>query len=129
MKPLLDRTADGIQCQALAGQYGDAVTTSGEHAEREVATCLVHFLEMLGATPVGELAVAGGRDGAAIASAGGRAAELGRALADAVATRRPYPEIDQFHRRYRERFAEVIDGPPPKRPPDCNHWVDRTWRW
>ena len=129
MKLLIDRMADGIQCQSLAGKYGCAVATSGDHAEKEVATYLNHVLKMFGATPVGELAVAAGKDGAAIASAEGRAVELGRTLADAVATKRPYPEIDAFHRRYQEKFAEVITGPAPERPPDYDAWVDRTWRW
>ncbi len=129
MKLLIDRMADGIQCQSLAGKYGCAVATSGDHAEDAVATYLNHFLKMLGATPVGELAVAAGEDGAAIGAAEGRAVELGRTLADAVATERPYPEIDEFHRRYREKFADVIDGPRPARPPDYDSWVDRTWRW
>ncbi|MEN6342889.1 MAG: hypothetical protein ABFC89_10070 [Methanospirillum sp.] len=64
-----------------------------------------------------------------IASAEGRAAELGRTLADAIATKRPYPEIDAFHGRYREKFAEIINGPAPERPPNNDHWVDRAWRW
>ena len=63
---------------------------------------------MLGATPVGEQGVTAGKDATAIASAEGRAAELGRTLADAVATKRSYPEIDQFHRWYQEKFAEII---------------------
>ena len=129
MKLLIDRMADGIQCPSLAGQYGCAVATSGDHAEDAVAKYLTHFLKMLGATPVGELGVAIGTDSAAIASAEGRATELGRTLADAVATKRSYPELDQFHRRYQEKFAEIIDGPPPERPPDYDSWVDRTWRW
>ncbi len=121
-KPLVDRSADGIRCQALEGKYGSAVAVSGDHAEREVATCLDHFLEMLGVTFVGELAAAGGTDGAAIASADGRA------LADAAATTRPHPGIEQFDRRYRKKCAEVIDGPPPERPPGCDPRVDRTCR-
>ncbi len=129
MKIPIDLMADGIRCQSLACKYGCAVATSGDHAEKEVATYLNHVLKMFGATPVGELAVAAGKDGAAIGAAEGRVAELGRTLADAVATKRPYPEIDQFHRRYQEKFAEIINGPPPERPSDYDSWADRTWRW
>ena len=89
MKIPIDLMADGIRCQSLAGKYGCAVATSGDHAEKEVATYLNHVLKMFGATPVGEVAVAAGKDGAAIGAAEGRVAELGRTLADAVATKRP----------------------------------------
>ena len=124
MKLLVDRMADGIQCQSLAGRYGCAVATSGDHAGDAVATYLNHSLKMLGATPVGELAVAAGKGGPALG-----AAELGRTLADAVATKRPDPGIDAFHRRYEEKFADVVAGPRPERPPDHDARVDRTWRW
>ncbi len=129
MKLLIDRVADAIQCQALAGKYGCGVADSGDHATDAVAQYLVHVLRMFGATPVGALGVAAGPDGAGVASAEGRARELERTLADAVATKRPYPEIDWFHRRDRERFADVIEGPLPARPPDYDPWVDRAWRW
>ena len=129
MTLLIDRMADAIQCQALAGKYGCGVATSGDHATDAVAQYLVHVLRMFGATPVGALDVAAGPDGAGVASAEGRARELGRTLAHTVATKRPYPEIDWFHRRYRERFADVIEGPPLARPPDYDPWVDRAWRW
>lgn len=129
MKLLIDRMADGIQCQSLAGKYGCAVATSGDHAEAAVVTYLNHFLKMLGATPVGELGVATGKDETAIASARDRALDLGRTLADAVATKRPYPELDQFHQRYQEKFAEIINAPKSERPPDYDHWVNLAWRW
>ena len=63
-------------------------------------------------------------DGAALG-----AGELGRTLADAVATKRPDPGIDAFHRRYEEKFADVVAGPRPERPPDHDARVDRTRPW
>jgi hypothetical protein len=53
----------------------------------------------------------------------------GRTLADAISTKRAYPDIDSFHQRYWKRFAAVIAGPPQERPGLYDEWVDRAWRW
>ncbi|MFY1645311.1 flavodoxin family protein, partial [Methanoculleus bourgensis] len=94
MKLLIDRMADGIQCQALSGKYGCSVSTSGDHAEQAVVTYLNHFLQMLGATPVGGVGVAIGRDQNALTRAEEDARELGKTLAEAILTQRRYPDIE-----------------------------------
>ncbi|CVK32715.1 flavodoxin family protein [Methanoculleus bourgensis] len=129
MKLLIDRMADGIQCQALSGKYGCSVSTSGDHAEQAVVTYLNHFLQMLGATPVGGVGVAIGRDQNALTRAEEDARELGKTLAEAILTRRRYPEIEAFHQRFQEKFKAVIIGAKPEWPGDYEHWVDQVWIW
>ena len=129
MKLFIDRMADGIQCQAFTGKYGCSVSTSGDHAEQAVVGYLNHFLQMLGATPVGGVGVATGKDPDALARAKEDAHELGKTLAEAIRTRRQYPEVEAFHRRCQEKFKAVITGAKPEWPGDYERWVDQTWVW
>lgn len=129
MKLLIDRMADGIQCQALTGKYGCSVSTSGDHAEQAVVTYMNHFLQMLGTTPVGGVGVATGKDPDALARAEEDARELGKALAEAIQTRRQYPEIEAFHQRFQKKFEAVITGAKPEWPDNYEHWVDQAWVW
>ncbi|NLA38731.1 MAG: flavodoxin family protein [Methanomicrobiales archaeon] len=129
MKLLIDRMADGIQCQALSGKYGCSVSTSGDHAEQAVVTYLNHFLQMLGATPVGGVGVAIGKDPGALTRAEEDARSLGKVLAEAIQTGRQYPEIEAFHKRFQEKFGEVIAGERPEWPGNYEHWVDQVWIW
>lgn len=129
MKLFIDRMADGIQCQAFTGKYGCSVSTSGDHAEQAVVGYLNHFLQMLGATPVGGVGVATGKNPDALARAKEDAHELGKTLAEAIRTRRQYPEVEAFHRRFQEKFKAIITGEKPEWPGDYEHWVDQTWVW
>ena len=122
MKLLIDRMADGIQCQIFTGKYGCSVATSGDHAEQAVVKYLNHFLQMLGATPVGDVGVAIGKDPGALAKAQEKARELGKTLAEAIQTQREYPKIEAFHKRFQEQFKDIIAG-------DYDHWVDQAWVW
>jgi multimeric flavodoxin WrbA len=129
MKLLIDRMADGIQCQILTGKYGCSVATSGDHAEQEVVTYMNHVLQMLGATPVGGMGVAIGKDPDILTRSEEDARELGRTLAEAIRTRRQYPEIEAFHERFRKKFEAVITGEKPEWPDDYERWVDQAWVW
>ena len=129
MKLLIDRMADGIQCQSLTGKYGCSVATSGDHAEPAVVAYLNHFLQMLGATPVGNVGVAIGKDPNALAKAKETAHELGKTLAEAIQTKRQYPQIEAFHKRFQEKFKAVIAGEKPEWPGDYDHWVNQAWVW
>lgn len=129
MKLLIDRMADGIQCQILTGKYGCSVSTSGDHAETAVAAYLNHFLQMLGATPVGNVAVAIAKKPDALSQAKEKSHELGKTLAEAIQTRRQYPDIEAFHKRFQEKFKAVIAGEKPEWPGDYEHWVDQAWIW
>ncbi len=129
MKMLIDRMSDGIQCQSLSGKYGCSVATSGDHAEQAVATFMNHFLQMLGATPVGNVAVAIGRDPGKLVTAEKDAYELGKSLSEAIRTKRAYPEIEAFHQRFQEKFKPVITGAKPAWPGSYDQWVDQAWVW
>ena len=129
MKIFVDRMADGIQCQSLSGKYGCSIATSGDHAEQAVVTFMNHFLQMLGATPVGGLGVAIGRDKKALFAAEKAAITLGRTLVEAITTKRVYPEIEAFHQRFEEKFKAVIGEKKILWPVSYEYWVDHVWVW
>ena len=129
IKMFVDRMADGIQCQSLSGKYGCSIATSGDHAEQAVVTFMNHFLQMLGATPVGGLGIATARDKNALVTAGTAARMLGRTLVEAIETKRVYPEIEAFHRRFEEKFKTVISGEKIPWPGNYEYWVDHVWVW
>jgi len=129
MKLLIDRMADGIQCQIFTGKYGCSVATSGDHAEQAVVKYLNHFLQMLGATPVGAVGVAFRKDRDTLTRSEESARELGKTLAEAIRTRRQYPEIEAFHERFQKKFEAIITGEKPEWPGDYESWVDQAWIW
>lgn len=129
MKMFIDRMGDGIQCQIFSGKYGCSVSTSGDHAEQAVVKYLNHFLQMLGATPVGEVGVAIGRVEKALVQAESDAHNLGKALAEAIQTEQEYPDIEAFHKRFQEKFKDVIAGEKPEWPGDYDDWVNQVWLW
>lgn len=129
MKMLIDRMADGIQCQSLYGKYGCAVATSGDHAEGSVVTYLNHVLQMLGANPVGGVGVALGKDSHTITKAEGEARELGKTLALSIQTQQKDPALEAFHQRYRKKFEDILSGERPEWPLDYDYWVKQAWLW
>ncbi len=129
MKMLIDRMANGIQCQSLSGKYGCGVSTSGDHSEDAVAEFLNHVLQMLGADPVGKVSVAVRSDPQAVSTALQEAHELGKTLATAIRTGQKNPSLQAFHQRYQDRFKEIISGEKPAWPLDYDYWVNQAWVW
>ena len=62
MKAFFDRMADAIHCQMLTGKFGCSVCTAGGAGEAEVVGYMNKVLTTLGATVVGGVGVAIGRD-------------------------------------------------------------------
>jgi hypothetical protein len=64
MKAMLDRMADTINCQLLAGKYGCSTATAGSPASDEEATDYLNKILMgFGANLVGQVGASPGHDG------------------------------------------------------------------
>ena len=98
MKAFFDRMADAIHCQMLTGKFGCSVCTAGGAGEAEVVGYMNKVLTTLGATVVGGVGVAIGRDPAALGKAETEAIELGKTLARSIRGELSYPEQDEIHR-------------------------------
>ncbi len=108
MKALFDRMADAIHCQMLTGKFGCSVCTAGGSGEHEVAGYMNKVLTTLGATVVGAIGVAIGRDPSALGKAGTEAHEMGKQLARSIRGEHTYPEQDEIHRQKREYFGQLV---------------------
>jgi hypothetical protein len=108
MKAAFDRMADAIHCQMLTGKYGCAVCTAGGSNHDEVAGYMNRVLMNLGATVVGGVGVAIGRDPSAIGDAIKQAHDMGKKLAQSVRGEFRYPEQDEIHRQRRDYFCQLV---------------------
>ncbi len=108
MKAFFDRMADAIHCQMLTGKFGCSVCTAGGAGEAEVVGYMNKVLTTLGATVVGGVGVAIGRDPAALGKAETEAIELGKTLARSIRGELSYPEQDEIHRQKREYFCQLV---------------------
>jgi multimeric flavodoxin WrbA len=108
MKALFDRMADAIHCQMLTGKFGCSVCTAGGSGEHEVAGYMNKVLTTLGATVVGGIGVAIGRDPPALGKAEKEAHEMGKKLSRSIRGEHTYPEQDETHRQRREYFCQLV---------------------
>lgn len=108
MKTMLDRMADVVHCQSLAGKYGCSVCTAGGHYADEVAEYMNMALLNFGATTVGKVGVLVGADPNAIVVGEKQAKELGRKLAEAIKTKWKDPAQEAHHKERKEYFKRLI---------------------
>ena len=108
LKAVFDRMADAIHCQMLTGKYGCSVCTAGGSGQDEVAGYMNRVLTNLGASVVGGVGVAIGRDPAALGRAEKEALALGKTLAQSIRGERRYPEQEEIHRQRREYFCQLV---------------------
>jgi multimeric flavodoxin WrbA len=108
MKAFFDRMADAIHCQMFYGKYGCSVCTAGGSNHDEVAGYMNRVLTTLGATAIGSVGVAIGRDPSAIGSAVMKGQELGKRLVESIEGKHTYPEQDAIHLQKRSYFCELV---------------------
>jgi multimeric flavodoxin WrbA len=108
MKAMFDRMADAIHCQMLTGKYGCSVCTAGGSNHDWVVGYMNRVLTTLGATVVGDVGVAIGRDPGALGQAITDAHTLGEKLAQSVRGEHKYPEQDEIHRQKRDYFCQLV---------------------
>jgi multimeric flavodoxin WrbA len=108
MKTMLDRMADVVHCQSLAGKYGCSVCTAGGHYADEVAEYMNMALLNFGATTVGNVGVLVGADPNAIVVGEKQAKDLGKKLADAIKKKWKDPAQEAHHKERKEYFKRLI---------------------
>ncbi|HOI57570.1 NAD(P)H-dependent oxidoreductase [Methanoculleus sp.] len=122
IKTMLDRMADAIHCQVFTGKYGCAVATAGGSGADEVVAYLNGVLRTLGATTVGGVGVVLGGDPETIVPAEGRAYELGKRLAQAIANKETYPEQERFHAAMQERMQALVTANKDRWQHEYDYW-------
>lgn len=127
MKTLFDRLADAIHCQLLTGKYGCSVSTTHSSGGAEVVTYMNHVLNWLGVTVVGGVWVAHGKDRGALERGEEEAWALGRTLAEAVKSKRRFPEQETLLAEIREDFRIIVLEGKDQFPYDYYYWKERGW--
>lgn len=127
LKILIDRLADAIHYQTLAGKYGCSLATTWESGGAEVVAYQNHVLNYLGVSVIGGMSVPLGDDPGAIGAAEPAARDLGRRLAEAVRTRPHYPDQEAEMAGNRECFAAIVRENRDVRPLEYERWVREGW--
>lgn len=127
MKALFDRMADAIHCQMFTGKFGCSVCTAGGSGEQEVMRYMNGVLSTLGATVVGGIGVAIGRNPEALGEAGKEAYNLGKKLVQSIRGEHAYPEQDEMHRQTREYFCELVKYDRERFSHDYDWYVRMGW--
>ena len=108
MKALFDRMADAIHCQMFTKKFACSVCTAGGSGDQEVMKYMNGVLMTLGATAVGGVGVAIGRNPEALVPAEHEAHELGKRLVQSIRGEITYPEQDEIHQQTRDYFCQLV---------------------
>ena len=88
----------------------------------EVVAYLNRVLQTLGANTVGGVGVVLGGDPETIVPAEGRAYELGKRLAQAIANKETYPEQERFHAAMQERMQALVTANKDRWQHEYDYW-------
>ena len=122
LKTLIDRMSDAIHCQLLTGKYGCAVATAGSPNYTEVTDYLGRIITGFGASAVGSVGASPSIPGD-IEAKKKEAFKLGQTLADAIKTKRAYPEQDAIHNETRNRFKSLVKANKDIWTHQYEHWM------
>jgi len=126
MKALIDRMADVIHCQYFDGKYCAAVCTAGrDHAV--ITRFLANNFNDLGAYVTGTAGALVTDGPEAVAGAEALSLELGRALADDIASRRPYFDQRTAIDANRRAFQDKIRQSREQWPYQYDYWEKKGW--
>ncbi|KAF5055920.1 NADPH-dependent FMN reductase [anaerobic digester metagenome] len=127
LKQVLDRMADAIHCRSFDGKYGCAVCTTGGSGDDTVIEYLNGVLNNLGAQTVGGVGIALGPDPTRLAGALVQGEVLGRDLAEAIETKRQYPDQVAALEASRDHFRALVTANRDTWPHEYEVWADRGW--
>jgi len=127
LKTMIDRLADAIHCQMLCGKYGCVVTTAGGSGDKEVLHYMNYFLNQLGVLTVGEVGAVIGGNPAALNSAVEDAFTMGQTLAEAIKTKRRYPDQEKALSERGEDFRRLVLANKDAWVHQYEYWMDKGW--
>jgi len=127
LKTVIDRLANAVHCQMLAGKYGCAVTTAGGLGSiSEVLGYINYFLNAMGALTVGGVGATVGMN-AAPESAITEAFSLGQTLVDAIETKRHYDDQESAIAERGKFFRQLIKANKEEWTYQYGFWIKKGW--
>jgi multimeric flavodoxin WrbA len=129
LKALMDRCCGPLHCQSFQDKHAAAIVTSGGPESAEVGAYLERFLQCLGCWTVGSVGAAAFELGnpqlrPKIAQA---AADLGRALCDAIRQNTSYPQQRPTSDAFFERMKQLVTFRRADWPYEYEHWKAKGW--
>lgn len=127
LKTLIDRMADAVHCQLLAGKYCCSLATGGSNYD-QVTGYLDSLMVTFGAFVTGSAGAEMGKGPAALEEGERKARDLGRALAEDIRTRRDYVEQRLAQEGIRSHFKELVRLNKDNWEHEYEHWDSINWR-
>lgn len=127
MKALFDRMADAIHCQMFTGKFGCSVCTAGGSGEQEVMEYMNKVLITLGATAVGGIGVAIGKNPELLGPAEKESFELGKKLIQSIRGEQTYPDQEVIHLQTRDYFCQLVKYNKEKFAHEYDWYVQMGW--
>ena len=129
LKTLMDRCCGPLHCHSFQDKHAAAIVTSGGPESAEVGAYLERFLRCLGCWTVGSVGAAAFELGnpqlrPKIAQA---AADLGRALCDAIRQNTSYPQQRPTRDAFFERMKQLVTFRRADWPYEYEHWKSKGW--
>ena len=127
LKAIIDRMADAVHCQLLAGKYCGSLATGGSNYD-EVTSYLDSLMVNFGAFVTGSAGVEMGKGPGALEEGERKARDLGRALAEDIRTKRDYVEQRRVQEGIRSYFKELVRLNKDDWEHEYEHWNSINWR-
>jgi multimeric flavodoxin WrbA len=127
MKVFIDRLADSIHYQVLAGKFGCSVVTTYESGGDDAVLYLNHVLNYLGVISVGGISVATGGKTETVDAMEPAAKALGKKLAGAVMHGFFDPVQEAILAGNRAYFQAIVNENREFRPKEYERWVRMGW--
>ena len=126
MKTLIDRMADAVHCQLLAGKYCASVASGGSNYD-QVTTYLDGLMINFGAFVTGSIGVAMNQGPAAMEEAEKKATLLGKSLAEDIRIKRDYIEQREMQEEIREYFKALVKMNKDSWEHEYEYWNRLNW--
>jgi multimeric flavodoxin WrbA len=127
LKAMLDRSISMFHCLPLYGKYGVCVLSSGGPLYQRAEEYLQHVLVSMGLWKVGSLVVASVQldDPDEVSNALQEARDLGRRLADAIVSRKRFPEQEEERNQWFESMRWLVESQKEDWPYEYEYWQKR----
>jgi multimeric flavodoxin WrbA len=126
MKTLIDRMADAVHCQLLAGKYCCSVASGGSNCD-QVTAYLDGLMLSFGAFVTGSTGAVMSGGPAALEQAEKKALALGKSLAEDIRARRDYIEQRKMQEEIREHFKRLVKMNKESWEHEYEYWSRLNW--
>ena len=127
LKKLFDRSPLIVHEQLFDGKYGFSLTTAGSGDVDFVLDIMNNYMINCGGNIIGGVGCAVAQGLSALVAAIEKSQEMGKDLVKAIKKKRQYPEQEDAHKAWRERFKYVLIANKDHWTHNCDYWAEKGW--